>query len=178
MQTPDSVFVRCLIAADVQWFDLRRAPHARFLGDTFEVSLLTIHHGLFQLGFLRLVQVYRQQGFGEVWVAHHRRYDAVAYHEGGGDSLGRGRLASIRRGPRCRLFHDYCFSLVEDASWFEVDVRAVHPLTQNLRALSRAPGTAYPHIRMREPDQALHVTSVQGIVPGEDGLHLRAGVFG
>ena len=58
--------------------------------------------------------------------------------------------------------------------WFEVMFAAVDPLSQELRTVAGAPGAADFHVGVREPDEEIHIAGVQGLVPGGDGLDLRA----
>ena len=80
--------------------------------------------------------------------------------------------------PLRPLFHDHLAGFVEDASGFEADVRMARPLAQDPCPAGPASGTADLDVGVGEREEAFHITAVQGIVPGKDGLGLRATVGG
>jgi hypothetical protein len=76
------------------------------------------------------------------------------------------------------LFHDHRAGFVEGTSGFQADVCAIHPFAQDPGAVGTAPRPANLDVGVGERDEAFHVAVVQGIVPGDYGLDLRAHVSG
>ena len=126
---------------------------------------------------MRLVEVCSAQGRCEVWIAHYARHEAFAYHEHGGHPLdGRSGSADCHSAP--------CSTTTVSASLENVrwgSRRMFARSTHSRRICAPCPLPLGPPTSMsgcESRDEAFYVAGVQGLVPGGDGLYLRAYTFG
>ena len=94
------------------------------------VEVLHFETALVRFLLVRLVEVGRAQGTRDVRVAHHAADPAVADDEDRAHGLAANHPPGVGSMPLGQLFYDHRIRVVEDASGFQTNVRATHPLAE------------------------------------------------